>query len=145
MTRAPSLPDAPRRKRKNFSKATLAERFFHAEGRCEWIEPTTGVRCNAVLVPGRWHGDHDIPDALGGETTFGNCRCLCLHHHAIKTGQQDVPAIAKAKRREIAAIRPRNDAPKAKIPTAAKPAPKVRRFDRTPLPPRQMFVKGPEA
>ena len=86
--------------RKNFKKSVLVARFQHAGGRCEWIDRESGIRCNAVLVPGRWHGDHDTPDQLGGEPTFENCRCLCIPHHKEKTGEQDIPAIARAKRRE---------------------------------------------
>jgi len=89
--------------RQNFSKAILVARFKHAGGRCEWLDPDTKIRCNAVLIPGRWHGDHDNPDGLTGKPTFENCRCLCLPHHAIKT-KADVSAIAQAKRREANAI-----------------------------------------
>lgn len=106
--------------RKNFKKSILVTRFKHAGGRCEWIDAQTGVRCDAVLVPGRWHGDHDTPDQLGGQPTFENCRCLCIPHHKLKTGKQDKPAIAQAQRREakhLGAVKP-----KATIKAPPKPA-----------------------
>lgn len=92
--------------RADFSKKTLIERFAYAEGRCEWVEPETGIRCYAVLKPGGWHGDHDLPDRMGGKNDFANCRCLCLYHHDIKTSQIDAPRIAKTRRQEFAAVAP---------------------------------------
>ena len=89
--------------RKNFTKAILTARINHAGGRCEWVDAETKIRCNAVLVPGRWEGDHVNPDGLTGEPTFDNCRALCKPHHLEKT-KQDVANIAKAKRREAKAI-----------------------------------------
>lgn len=105
--------------RKNFSKAVLVARHAYAGGLCEWIDRETSIRCNAVLVPGQWHGDHDNPDGLTGEPTFENCRALCLHHHAMKT-KLDVAAIAKAKRREAAHIGART-APAKSIASAPMP------------------------
>jgi len=90
------------RKRKNFSKKTLADRFAFCGGRCEGQrvhEDGTKYRCDVVLVPGRWHGDHHNPDGLTGEPTFENCRCLCVDCHAVKT-PVDQANIAKAVRVE---------------------------------------------
>lgn len=86
--------------RKNFTKAVLVARFKHCGGLCEGVLDS-GTRCNAVLTPGKWHGDHDNPDGLTGEPTFLNCRCLCLPCHAAKTAV-DVERISRAKRREAA-------------------------------------------
>ncbi len=44
--------------------------------------------------------DHRIPLAMGGPDTLENCEGLCGAHHLAKTALVDVPAIAKAKRRE---------------------------------------------
>lgn len=87
-------------KRRNFSRAILDARYKYCGGRCEWIDPETKIRCDVVLKPGEgknWHGDHDKPDALGGEPTFDNCRCLCIYHHGLKT-KEDVKLIRKADR-----------------------------------------------
>jgi 5-methylcytosine-specific restriction protein A len=107
-------------KRKNFSEAILNARFKHAEGRCEWIEPETKMRCDVVLKPGHgknWHGDHDTPDALGGQPTFENCRCLCIYHHGLKT-KDDVKRIRKADRQASAVTGAKAPGPKAKIQSA---------------------------
>ena len=109
--------------RKNFSKSVLTARFAHAGGRCEWIDAETKIRCNAVLVPGRWAGDHDNPDGLTGEPTFENCRALCKPHHLEKT-KQDVANIARAKRREAAHVGVTR--PAGKIKSAGfRPAPRA--------------------
>jgi hypothetical protein len=103
------------RKRKNFSKKTLADRFAFCGGRCEGTrlrEDGTKYRCNVVLVPGRWHGDHDNPDGLTGEPIFENCRALCLDCHAVKT-PQDQSNIAKAVR--VEANTPAPTAPRASL------------------------------
>jgi 5-methylcytosine-specific restriction protein A len=76
--------------RREFTKRIKLERWQHADGKCEG--------CGARLMPGHVHFDHDLPDALGGEPTFDNCRCLCKNCHGAKTGQQDIPAIAKSNR-----------------------------------------------
>ena len=120
--------------RRNFSKAILVARFAHAGGRCEWIDPETKIRCDAVLIPGRWHGDHDDPDGLTGEPTFENCRCLCLHHHAMKT-KKDVADIAKAKRRHASDIGAKLDKPK--IPNRGFPKSDRPRGEKLPLPQRR--------
>ena len=129
--------------RRNFSQSVLTRRFQFAGGLCEWIDPETKVRCNAVLVPGRWHADHDNPDGLTGEPTFENCRALCLYHHALKT-KQDVKAIAKAKRREakaIGATRPAGKIVNRGFDPTAKSASRRDREPRAALPPRPMFVE----
>ena len=54
----------------------------------------------AISLSGRvWHLDHAIPLAMGGDDEPHNWQPLCVQCHAEKTGK-DVPAIAKAKRRE---------------------------------------------
>lgn len=40
--------------------------------------------------------DHELPVALGGESTLENCRLLCSVHHSIKT-VDDVKAIELCK------------------------------------------------
>lgn len=79
-----------------FSPKTKAARFLHAAGRCEG--------CGVKLRPGNIEYDHEIPVALGGDNSIDNCRCLCRNCHGAKTSGHDVPAIAKAKRRQRAHI-----------------------------------------
>jgi 5-methylcytosine-specific restriction protein A len=76
--------------RREFTKRIKLERWQHAKGLCEG--------CGCRLSPGRFHYDHDLPDALGGEPTFDNCRVLCTACHGAKTGGRDIPAIAKSNR-----------------------------------------------
>ena len=77
-------------KRREFPKQVKRDAFVRANGQCEG--------CGAHLAVGRFHYDHDIPNALGGEPTLDNCRVLCLVCHGEKTAKQDVPRIAKAVR-----------------------------------------------
>lgn len=86
--------------RREFSRKTKAEAFFRAAGQCEG-KPYAGERCPVRLTRGRFHYDHDIPDALGGEPVLENCVVLCIACHKDKTIKQDVPAIAKTKRIQV--------------------------------------------
>lgn len=110
---------------------------------CEDV--TAGYRCQSKLGPGNIEYDHRIPDQLGGKPTLDNCVCLCRIHHKIKTATQDVPAIAKAKRRQAvemklraAPVRPLRGAPFRKsqrtIDRASRP--------KQALPPRQLYRKA---
>jgi 5-methylcytosine-specific restriction endonuclease McrA len=92
-----------------FADKVKLARFHHAGGRCE--------SCSLKII-GVAEYDHEIPIGLGGESTLENCRCLCGKCHRLKTSSQDVPAIAKAKRRERAAAGAR---------TSKKPMPHGRR------------------
>lgn len=78
--------------RREFPKAIKRDAFLRAAGKCE------DVNCGARLTVGKFHYDHDIPDAQGGEPTLDNCRVLCTACHSVKTRTIDVPAIAKTKR-----------------------------------------------
>ncbi len=77
--------------RRNFSKATIAERFKMCGGRCE--------QCNVALKGGDYDCDHVVADGLGGKPTLDNARILCRACHGIKT-PGDVKKIAKVKRVE---------------------------------------------
>ena len=76
--------------RREFSKAVMRDAFMRCNGACEG--------CGARLSAGKFHYDHIIPDALGGDPVLDNCQVLCKPCHADKTGKQDIPAIAKTKR-----------------------------------------------
>lgn len=78
--------------RREFSKQVKRDAFARANGFCE------GVGCDAKLSAGKFHYDHDIADALGGEPELWNCKVLCVACHAEKTGKHDAPRIAKTKR-----------------------------------------------
>lgn len=77
--------------RREFPKKVKQQRWEHCNGKCEGS-------CGRVLRTGHIHYDHDIPDAMGGEPTFENCRVLCTECHGAKTGQRDIPTIAKSNR-----------------------------------------------
>lgn len=78
--------------RREFSAKTKLAAWERCGGKCE------GADCGVKLTPGRFHYDHEIPDAMGGEPTLENCTVLCLPCHALKTTKADVPAIAKSVR-----------------------------------------------
>ncbi len=78
--------------RREFPKQVKRDAFLRANGCCE------GNGCGARLSIGKYHYDHEIPDALGGEPTLENCLVLCIACHKVKTSGSDVPAIAKTKR-----------------------------------------------
>jgi 5-methylcytosine-specific restriction endonuclease McrA len=77
-------------KRQEFSRKTKAKAFERCKGFCE--------SCGVKLTVGKYHYDHEIPDALGGENVLENCKVLCTACHGTKTATEDVPRIAKAAR-----------------------------------------------
>jgi 5-methylcytosine-specific restriction endonuclease McrA len=83
--------------RTEFTKQTMRQALERAEGLCEGLL-STGERCNAALTIGKYHFDHIIPDAIGGDNSLVNCQVLCVVCHADKTTKRDIPIIAKAKR-----------------------------------------------
>lgn len=82
--------------RREFPKAVKRDAFARAGGQCEG--KPYGERCQVKLTLGKYHYDHDIPDALGGDPTLENCVVLCVACHKDKTATKDIPAIAKTKR-----------------------------------------------
>lgn len=78
--------------RREFPARVKVAAYERSKGVCEG--------CGGPLQVGRFHYDHRIPDAMGGEPTLENCVVLCIGCHGAKTTRDDVPAIAKAKRRE---------------------------------------------
>ena len=78
--------------RREFSKRVKRDAFVRAAGKCEvpW--------CQARLSVGKFHYDHVIPDALGGDPTLENCAVICVACHKNKTGKLDARDIAKTKR-----------------------------------------------
>jgi 5-methylcytosine-specific restriction protein A len=78
--------------RREFTRSTKIDAFRRAADRCE--------NCGTALCVGKFHFDHRIADGLTGKPTLDNCVVLCVACHSEKTSKLDVPAIAKAKRRE---------------------------------------------
>lgn len=112
--------------RREFDTKTKVAAFKRAGGKCE--------DCGRILGHGyKTHYDHAIADGLGGEPTLANCVVLCQPCHDVKTATLDIPAIAKAKRREAAHIGATRPAGKIKSPGFAKPA-KPPRETRAPVP-----------
>ena len=59
--------------------------------------------CVRKVQPGEaWDVSHEVPLELGGEDGGDNLRVAHRKCHAAITREQDIPAIAKAKRREAA-------------------------------------------
>ena len=79
--------------RREFSPKVRAAAFARAAGLCQI--------CTAKLYTGKYHFDHRIPDALGGEPSLANCVVVCVACHSAKTVQEDVPRISKAKRTHL--------------------------------------------
>ena len=78
------------RHRIEFPPKVKTQAFQRAKGHCE--------ECKCRIVSAEY--DHRIPWAMGGESTLENCVCLCSKCHRLKTFSEDIPNIAKAKRRE---------------------------------------------
>lgn len=76
--------------RREFPPKVRLAAFQRAAGHCEG--------CTARLVPGRFHYDHDLSDAMGGEPVLSNCKVLCTACHGTKTATVDIPTIAKSNR-----------------------------------------------
>lgn len=76
--------------RREFPTKIRVAAFERAVGRCE--------TCTGELYTGKFHYDHRIPDALGGEPTLENCVVLCVNCHRGKTAADDIPRIAKTYR-----------------------------------------------
>jgi 5-methylcytosine-specific restriction enzyme A len=78
--------------RREFPAKVKVAAFERCGGQCE--------RCTARLGPGNVEYHHRIADALGGEPVLENCEVLCRACHSVSTRTVDVPAVARAKRRE---------------------------------------------
>jgi len=83
--------------RAEFSKNTKLAAYQRANGVCE------AEGCTALLMPGKFHYDHINPSEFSGDASLENCQCLCLAHHAEKTGKRDIPAISKSNRLRLRA------------------------------------------
>ena len=84
-------------KRRNWSTTARVRIFQAAEGRCH-------VCGGKILAGDRWELSHLVPLELGGEDAESNLRPAHYACHRTITARDDVPAIARAKRREAAHI-----------------------------------------
>lgn len=83
--------------RKRWSTTARVRIFQAAEGRCH-------VCGGKILAGDRWELSHLIPLELGGEDAESNLQPAHYQCHRTITAKEDVPAIARAKRREAAHI-----------------------------------------
>lgn len=87
-------------RRAEFTKATKAQAFLRANGKCE--------RCGVKLRAGGVFYDHVIAASNGGGNDLDNAACLCKTCHAEKTEKLDIPRAAKTERmraKHVAGIR----------------------------------------
>ena len=95
--------------RREFTKAVKLAAWQRSQGRCE--------ECTRKLFPGDIEYDHELPCGLGGDATLANCVVRCKSCHLAKTTKQDVPTIARARRKaakNIGAHRPASTLPGSK-------------------------------
>ena len=78
--------------RRRWSTAARRRVWTRFDGLCQMCRQPTDERGFDL--------DHAIPLALGGEDEEANLRPLCRPCHRLKTGGEDIPTIAKAKRQE---------------------------------------------
>jgi len=121
--------------RRSFSKKDRARIFASAGGVCHL--------CNGAITVGEaWEIEHVLAYALTRDNSDENLRPAHKRCHEVKTRQEDVPAIAKAKRREakhLGIARPKQQIRSAPFPSPDKPE----RITKQPLPPRAMFRMWP--
>src|SRR5215510_14599259 len=82
--------------RQEFPARVKVAAFERAKGHCE--------NCGGRLTTGKIRYEHINPDGLTGAPTLENCGVYCATCWRVKTYTYDIPAIAKAKRRERANI-----------------------------------------
>lgn len=77
--------------RSEFSDKTKLQAYKLSCGKCKL--------CKGHLYVGKFHYDHRVPDAQGGDNSLDNCDVLCVNCHDKKT-RVDNSATAKCKRVE---------------------------------------------
>lgn len=121
--------------RRSFSKKDRARIFASAGGVCHLCS-------GAITVGEAWEIEHVLAYALTRDNSDENLRPAHKRCHEVKTRQEDVPAIAKAKRREAKHLGIAR--PAGKLKGRGFPAPdKPERITKQPLPPRAMFRLWP--
>lgn len=116
----------------------VARRSFSAKDRLRVFTAHKGVchLCSGVIGVGEaWEVEHVIAYALTRDNSDENLRPAHKRCHEVKTRQEDVPAIAKAKRREAkhtGAARPKQSIRSAGFQKAPAKEPK-QQLSRRPL------------
>jgi len=77
-------------KRVEFTKATKLAAWRRCKGRCEG--------CSTLFAGKFKHYDHINPVVFSHDASLENCQVLCIECHTRKTGEEDIPAIAKSNR-----------------------------------------------
>jgi len=77
-------------KRVEFTKAIKLAAWRRCRGRCEG--------CGALFAGKFKHYDHINPVVFSHDAELTNCQVLCVECHTRKTGEEDIPAIAKSNR-----------------------------------------------
>jgi 5-methylcytosine-specific restriction enzyme A len=113
--------------RKEFPAKVKVAAYARSQGHCEG--------CGVVLSVGKFHYDHELPDALGGEPTLENCKVLCTPCHTEKTSKEDVPRIRRADRQRRIHIGAKT--PKKKIQSGGFPKTERVRMEKPSLLPRR--------
>lgn len=119
--------------RKEFSRKTKRDVAVRSAGVCERHRWKPGEVCTRPAK----EFDHIVPDGLGGEPTAENAAFLCVPCHKDKTGQHDVPTIARAdlvRDRLVLGVKP--NGPKIKGKGFGTKREKV---SRPSLPPRELY------
>lgn len=72
-------------KRATYYKKELdRELWQRAGGQCEWVDPSSGKRCDCSFGVQR---EHVIPVALGGSNDLSNLQLLCSTHNLLRARQ----------------------------------------------------------
>lgn len=127
--------------RREFTKAVKVEIIKRASWGYGTVDHAHCENCGQTTR--QFEIDHRIPDALQTDKTArltaSDGWLLCIPCHKAKTAQ-DVPDIAKAKRREAAHLGARRR-PKQPVPSGPSTlrGPERTHESRTALPPRQLF------
>lgn len=88
--------------RLEFTKTTKREALSRSKGFCEatgrFYGFKPGERCNAPLAYGVEFDHYPVRAADGGSNLLENCSAVCVRCHRWKTGNVDIPGLAKSKR-----------------------------------------------
>jgi 5-methylcytosine-specific restriction enzyme A len=115
-------------KRLEFSAKVKDQAAQRANGHCE--------KCNLPFGGRRPEYHHILECAYGGKPTLSNCLCICAPCHKVFTagGIKTIRKSDRQRRKSVGAERE-----KAKIPQRAKPEKTAPRFDKTPMPRRDIY------
>lgn len=125
--------------RQEFDRSTIVAIHKRATDK-RGVKRCENPACRAIIKGGACHVDHILADGLRSEAdkkrklTPADGQLLCLPCHDEKTRKHDVPAIAKAKRREAAHLGVKS-APKMQSRNNLPKTEKRPKIDKSALPP----------